>query len=46
MFARVFTSVGWGIFADRYGRKPVLLIGCFFMYTFLCLFLLLTDKIR
>ncbi|KAL1188940.1 Protein ZINC INDUCED FACILITATOR-LIKE 1 [Cardamine amara subsp. amara] len=27
MLGRAFTSVIWGIVADRYGRKPVILIG-------------------
>ncbi|KMZ71590.1 Major facilitator superfamily antiporter, putative, expressed [Zostera marina] len=27
MFGRVFTSVLWGVISDRYGRKPVTLIG-------------------
>ncbi|KAE9592767.1 putative major facilitator superfamily, cyclic nucleotide-regulated ion channel [Lupinus albus] len=29
MIGRTLTSVLWGIIADRYGRKPVLLIGVF-----------------
>lgn len=28
MLGRVLTSVAWGSFADNFGRKPVLLIGC------------------
>jgi len=27
MLGRAFTSVAWGLVADRYGRKPVILIG-------------------
>ena len=27
MFGRCLTSVLWGIIADRYGRKPVIVIG-------------------
>jgi len=27
MFGRCLTSVIWGIIADRYGRKPVIMIG-------------------
>ena len=27
MVGRTLTSVIWGIVADRYGRKPVILIG-------------------
>lgn len=27
MLGRALTSVVWGIVADRYGRKPVILIG-------------------
>lgn len=27
MLGRAFTSVIWGLVADRYGRKPVILIG-------------------
>ena len=27
MLGRVFSSVPWGIVADSYGRKPVILIG-------------------
>lgn len=27
MFGRCLTSILWGIVADRYGRKPVLVIG-------------------
>jgi len=27
MFGRALTSVLWGMIADRYGRKPVILFG-------------------
>ena len=27
MLGRALTSVFWGIVADRYGRKPVIIIG-------------------
>ncbi|PPR95581.1 hypothetical protein GOBAR_AA25089 [Gossypium barbadense] len=27
MLGRALTSVSWGIFADRYGRKPVIIMG-------------------
>ena len=27
MLGRALTSVFWGIMADRYGRKPVIIIG-------------------
>jgi len=27
MLGRALTSVFWGIVADRYGRKPVIVIG-------------------
>ena len=27
MFGRALTSVFWGIVADRYGRKPIILLG-------------------
>lgn len=27
MFGRASTSLAWGIFADRYGRKYVVVIG-------------------
>lgn len=27
MFGRALTSVPWGMIADRYGRKPVILFG-------------------
>lgn len=29
MVGRALTSVFWGIVADRYGRKPVILFGIF-----------------
>lgn len=27
MLGRALTSVAWGMVADRYGRKPVIIIG-------------------
>lgn len=27
MFGRALTSAFWGVVADRYGRKPVIVIG-------------------
>ena len=27
MFGRALTSVAWGVVADRYGRKPVIMMG-------------------
>ena len=27
MFGRALTSVAWGMVADRYGRKPVIMMG-------------------
>lgn len=27
MLGRALTSVAWGMVADRYGRKPVIMIG-------------------
>ena len=27
MFGRALTSVAWGVVADRYGRKPVIIMG-------------------
>lgn len=29
MFGRALTSLFWGVVADRYGRKPVILLGIF-----------------
>jgi MFS family permease len=29
MFGRFLTSILWGIAADKYGRKPVMIIGVF-----------------
>uniref|UniRef100_A0A9I9D1K6 Major facilitator superfamily (MFS) profile domain-containing protein n=1 Tax=Cucumis melo TaxID=3656 RepID=A0A9I9D1K6_CUCME len=38
MVGRALTSVFWGIVADRYGRKPVILFGIFIVFTFNTLF--------
>ncbi|GAB4855225.1 Protein ZINC INDUCED FACILITATOR-LIKE 1 [Ancistrocladus abbreviatus] len=38
MFGRALTSVFWGIFADRYGRKPVMIIGIIIVVIFNTLF--------
>jgi MFS family permease len=27
MLGRFFTSTPWGMFSDKYGRKPIMLIG-------------------
>lgn len=29
MVGRALTSVFWGVVADRYGRKPIIIIGTF-----------------
>jgi MFS family permease len=38
MIPRIFTSALWGYVADRYGRRPVLLIGCYTMFAFQLMF--------
>ncbi|XP_039174034.1 protein ZINC INDUCED FACILITATOR-LIKE 1-like isoform X1 [Eucalyptus grandis] len=38
MFGRVLTSLFWGIVADRYGRKPVIVIGIITVVIFNTLF--------
>ncbi|OIT37159.1 PREDICTED: protein ZINC INDUCED FACILITATOR-LIKE 1-like [Nicotiana attenuata] len=38
MLGRALTSVFWGIVADRYGRKPVIIIGTFTVVVFNTLF--------
>ncbi|CAN1298546.1 Protein ZINC INDUCED FACILITATOR-LIKE 1 [Linum perenne] len=43
MFARALTSVIWGLVADRYGRKPVILLGVSAMVIFNILFGLSTT---
>ncbi|OVA13782.1 Major facilitator superfamily [Macleaya cordata] len=43
MFGRVFTSVFWGVVADRYGRKPVILFGTATVVIFNTLFGLSTN---
>ena len=34
MISRGLTSLPWGWASDKYGRRPVLLIGCFSMFVF------------
>ncbi|KAI3834477.1 hypothetical protein MKX03_012871 [Papaver bracteatum] len=43
MFGRVLTSVFWGVIADRYGRKPVIMFGTFSVVIFNTLFGLSTN---
>ncbi|XP_024031111.1 protein ZINC INDUCED FACILITATOR 1 isoform X3 [Morus notabilis] len=43
MFGRFFTSVLWGMIADRYGRKPVVIFGTIAMVIFNTLFGLSTN---
>ncbi|XP_043693478.1 protein ZINC INDUCED FACILITATOR-LIKE 1-like isoform X1 [Telopea speciosissima] len=43
MIGRALTSVFWGIIADRYGRKPVIMIGTITMVIFNTLFGLSTS---
>ena len=31
MFGRALTSVAWGVVADRYDRKPVIIMGTFIL---------------
>lgn len=38
MFGRFLTSILWGIAADKYGRKPVMIIGVFSVVVFNTLF--------
>ncbi|KAK8691751.1 hypothetical protein V6N13_075249 [Hibiscus sabdariffa] len=38
MLGRALTSVPWGIFADRYGRKPVIIMGTISVVIFNTLF--------
>ncbi|KAF8041071.1 hypothetical protein BT93_B3096 [Corymbia citriodora subsp. variegata] len=38
MFGRALTSIFWGVVADRYGRKPVILIGTIVVVIFNTLF--------
>lgn len=40
MIGRALTSVFWGIVADRYGRKPVILFGIFIVLVAKRLYLL------
>jgi MFS family permease len=35
MIGRALTSIFWGKLADRYGRKPIILIGTFSVLAFL-----------
>ncbi|KAI4383717.1 hypothetical protein MLD38_009523 [Melastoma candidum] len=43
MVGRALTSVFWGVVADKYGRKPVILIGTFTVVVFNILFGLSTN---
>ncbi|XP_021625756.1 protein ZINC INDUCED FACILITATOR-LIKE 1 isoform X2 [Manihot esculenta] len=43
MFGRALTSVFWGIVADRYGRKPIIIIGTTTVVIFNTLFGLSTN---
>ncbi|KAM7522667.1 hypothetical protein LguiA_012569 [Lonicera macranthoides] len=43
MVGRALTSVFWGVVADRYGRKPIILIGTFSVVIFNTLFGLSTS---
>ncbi|PON46756.1 Major facilitator, partial [Parasponia andersonii] len=43
MFGRSFTSLLWGVIADRYGRKPVILFGTIAVVIFNTLFGLSTN---
>lgn len=43
MFGRALTSVLWGMIADRYGRKPVILFGTIMLVIFNTLFGLSTN---
>ncbi|KAI3908074.1 hypothetical protein MKW98_003719 [Papaver atlanticum] len=43
MFGRVVTSILWGVVADRYGRKPVIIFGTFSVVIFNTLFGLSTN---
>ncbi|XVE68383.1 hypothetical protein DITRI_Ditri09bG0064100 [Diplodiscus trichospermus] len=43
MFGRALTSMFWGMIADRYGRKPVIVFGTFSVVIFNTLFGLSTN---
>ncbi|KAK1277896.1 putative peptide/nitrate transporter [Acorus gramineus] len=43
MFGRALTSIIWGVIADRYGRKPVIVIGTVSVILFNTLFGLSTN---
>ncbi|KAK6936890.1 Major facilitator superfamily [Dillenia turbinata] len=43
MVGRALTSIFWGLLADRYGRKPIILIGTLSMVLFNTLFGLSTS---
>ncbi|KAF9592743.1 hypothetical protein IFM89_017313 [Coptis chinensis] len=43
MFGRALTSIMWGVIADRYGRKPVIMIGTASVVLFNTLFGLSTS---
>lgn len=45
MFGRALTSVLWGMLADRYGRKPVIVIGIVSVIVFNTLFGLSTSYV-
>ncbi|CAI9285066.1 unnamed protein product [Lactuca saligna] len=38
MIGRALTSLFWGVLADRYGRKPIILIGTFSVFIFNTMF--------
>ncbi|KAH0860863.1 hypothetical protein HID58_089124 [Brassica napus] len=43
MFGRALTSIFWGIMADRYGRKPIILLGTITIAVFNALFGMSTN---
>ncbi|KAH0860923.1 hypothetical protein HID58_089184 [Brassica napus] len=43
MFGRALTSIFWGIMADRYGRKPIILLGTVTIAVFNALFGMSTN---
>ena len=44
MFGRTLTSAFWGVVADRYGRKPVIIFGTSVVYVCLILIELFTFR--